>query len=183
MLTGEQGRRLLFLARAAITGRLGLPATAPQREPWMDTPAATFVTLHQDGHLRGCIGSLEARRPLYDDVHHNALAAAFDDPRFLPLQAHELAQTDIEVSVLSPATPLDFYDERDALAQLRPGVDGIILQWGGHRATFLPQVWNDLPQPQRFLAHLKRKAGLGETFWSDDLRLSRYTVQKFSETA
>lgn len=183
MLTAEQGRLLPPLARATIAERLGLPATAPQTAAWMDKLGATFVTLRQAGYLRGCIGSLEARRPLLEDVRHNALAAAFDDPRFPPLRPEELARTNIEVSVLSPATPLDFYDERDALAQLRPGVDGIILEWGGHRATFLPQVWDELPDPQTFLAHLKRKAGLDETFWSDDLRLSRYTVQKFAEDA
>ncbi|GAB4121853.1 MAG: hypothetical protein Fur0040_02200 [Sideroxydans sp.] len=183
MLPPEQGRLLPPLARAAIAERLGLPAHAPERAPWMNKSAATFVTLQQQGRLRGCIGSLEARRPLLEDVRHNALAAAFGDPRFPPLQAEELPHTDIEVSVLSPATPLDFYDERDALAQLRPHVDGLILQWGDHRATFLPQVWDDLPAPQTFLDHLKRKAGLDENFWSDDLRLSRYTVQKFGEEA
>ena len=90
-------------------------------------------------------------------------------------------EVEIEVSLLSPATPIDCFDETDALAQLRPDVDGIILEYGAHRGTFLPQVWEDLPQPQLFLAHLKRKAGLPEDFWSDDIRLSRYTVQKFKE--
>ena len=167
--------------RAAIAQRLGLAADLPARAAWLEKTGACFVTLKAHGQLRGCIGSLEARQALYDDVVHNAVAAALRDPRFPPLSAAELNEVEIEVSLLSPATPIDCFDETDALAQLRPGVDGIILEYGAHRGTFLPQVWEDLPQPQHFLAHLKRKAGLPEDFWSDDIRLSRYTVQKFKE--
>jgi AmmeMemoRadiSam system protein A len=181
MMTNEQGMVLLRLARAAIAARFGItpPPTSP--EAWLNRPGATFITLKEDGMLRGCIGSLEARRPLGEDVQHNAEAAAFRDPRFLPLAQEELEHVSVEVSVLSEARPMDFYDERDALAQLQPGVDGMILEYGLHRATFLPQVWEDLPQPAQFMARLKNKAGLAEGFWSDDIRLSRYTVQKFSE--
>lgn len=175
------GNTLLRLARAAIAQRLGLATDLPPRAAWLEKTGACFVTLKAHGQLRGCIGSLEARQALYDDVVHNAVAAAIRDPRFPPVSTDELNGIKIEVSLLSPATPMDFFDERDALAQLRPNIDGVILEYGAHRATFLPQVWEDLPQPQRFLAHLKRKAGLPEDFWSDDIRLSRYTVQKFSE--
>lgn len=175
------GNTLLQLARAAITQRLGMAAVLPARADWLEKTGACFVTLKSHGQLRGCIGSLEARQALYDDVVHNAVAAAVRDPRFPQLAASELDEVDIEVSLLSAPTPIDCFDEVDALAQLRPGTDGIILEYGPHRATFLPQVWEDLTQPQRFLSHLKRKAGLPEDFWSDDIRLSRYTVQKFRE--
>lgn len=177
----SEGKTLLQLARAAITWHLGLAAELPPRGEWLEKDGASFVTLKAHGRLRGCIGSLEARQPLYDDVVHNAVAAAVRDPRFPPLATDELNDIEVEVSLLSPATALDCFDERDALAQLRPGVDGVILEYGAHRATFLPQVWDDLPQPQRFLAHLKRKAGLPEDFWSDDIRLSRYHVRKYRE--
>lgn len=175
------GKTLLQLARAAIAQRLGLATDLPPRATWLEKTGACFVTLKAHGKLRGCIGSLEARQALYDDVVHNAVAAAFRDPRFPPVSTDELNGVKIEISLLSPATPMDFFDERGALAQLRPNTDGVILEYGAHRATFLPQVWADLPQPQQFLAHLKRKAGLPEDFWSDDIRLSRYTVQKFRE--
>ncbi|MFA5372126.1 MAG: AmmeMemoRadiSam system protein A [Sideroxydans sp.] len=177
----DNGKVLLQLARAAIAQRLGMATDLPPRSDWMDKPGACFVTLKTHGRLRGCIGSLEARQALYDDVAHNAIAAALRDPRFPPLAMGELDDIEVEVSLLSTATPMDCFDEHDALAQLRPGVDGVILEYGAHRATFLPQVWEDLPQPQHFLTHLKHKAGLPEDFWSDDIRLSRYTVQKFKE--
>ena len=121
--------------------------------------------------------------PLREDLRANAQAAAFDDPRFPPLNAEELDTTRVEVSVLSRPEPLSFADEADCLAQLRPGVDGVILEYGWHRATFLPQVWEQLPEPRQFMAHLKRKAGLAPDFWSGDLRLSRYGVEKFKEAA
>jgi hypothetical protein len=181
MLDSDQGKTLLHLARSAIAERFGIAPAAMQQADWLGKSGATFITLKEDGRLRGCIGSLEARRPLVDDVRHNAIAAAFRDPRFPPLTESEFNKIEIEISVLSEAEPMDFFDERDVLAQLHPGVDGIILEWGMHRATFLPQVWEDLPQPKRFLEHLKNKAGLADDFWSDDIKLSRYTVQKFSE--
>jgi AmmeMemoRadiSam system protein A len=151
-------------------------------DPWLDTPGATFVTLTQAGALRGCIGSLEAYRPLRDDVAANATNAAFRDPRFPPLTAGELAGTRIEVSVLSAPEPYPFTDRADVLSRLRPGVDGLTLEYGGHRGTFLPQVWDSLPEPDAFLAHLVRKAGLPAGWWDDAARLSRYTVTAFEET-
>lgn len=182
----ERGRTLTAIARAAIArelGEAGPPLPTVVQGGWLDAPGAAFVTLTQGGRLRGCIGSLEARRQLAEDVAANARAAAFRDPRFAPLRHDELAATQVEVSVLSAAEPMQFRDEVDALRQLRPGVDGVILESGGHRATFLPQVWGQLPVPRDFLAQLKRKAGLAGDFWSPDLRLWRYTVDKYTEDA
>ncbi|WP_338846434.1 AmmeMemoRadiSam system protein B [Massilia sp. W12] len=149
----------------------------------LQMPAATFVTLSQNGQLRGCIGSLEAYRPLLEDLQENALSAALRDPRFPPLQAQELAVTRIEISVLSPASPIYFKSEAEALAQLRPQIDGVILQSGSRRSTFLPQVWEQLPDVSDFMAHLKHKAGLPPHSWPADLRLWRYQVQKYKEGA
>jgi uncharacterized protein len=185
----ERGRVLLALAREAIAAALGVagpaggPMTATQRAaPWLRAPGACFVTLTQAGRLRGCIGSVRARRPLADDLRANARAAALADPRFPPLTAAELAVTRVEVSLLTAALPLPAATEEEALAALRPGIDGIILELGGDaHATFLPQVWESLPAPRDFLAHLKHKAGLPPDFWSPDLRLQRYTVTKWSE--
>ena len=177
----DLGESLLRLARNAIGERFGLaPRPVAERPEWRE-PGASFVTLTQQGELRGCIGSLEAWRALAEDVAANARAAAFRDPRFTPLGADELARTRIEVSQLTPAQPLSFRDEADALAQLRPHIDGVILSAGRHRATFLPQVWEQLPEPAVFLAHLKRKAGLAADDWAADLCLDRYAVKKWRE--
>lgn len=178
----DTGCLLIAIARASIQRQLGLPVSAQPQAEWLNEPGAVFVTLSQNGVLRGCIGSLEAHRPLIEDVQANACAAAFRDPRFPPLTLDEWPATQVEVSLISPSQPITFSDEADALSQLRPGVDGIILEQNGHRATFLPQVWEQLPEPAEFLAHLKRKAGLSPDFWSHDLRLRRYTVRKFCET-
>jgi AmmeMemoRadiSam system protein A len=182
------GRVLLALAREAIADALAAPLTAPRTPPavlaapWLRADGACFVTLTRQRRLRGCIGSVRARRPLADDVRANARAAALGDPRFPPLTAGELAATRIEVSLLAPATPLPAASEEEALAALRPGIDGLILDGGGDaHATFLPQVWEQLPSPRDFLAHLKHKAGLPQDFWSPALRLLRYTVTKWSE--
>jgi AmmeMemoRadiSam system protein A len=180
-MSTERGRVLTQLARASIARSLGVPVDEPPRPDWLKAPGAVFVTLTRNGELRGCIGSLEARRSLGEDVVENARMAAFADPRFPPLDRAELDDTHIEVSVLSEAQPIVFQDEADALGKLRPGVDGVILEYGRHRATFLPQVWRQLPEPARFLAHLKRKAGLPADFWAPDIRLYRYTVEKYDE--
>jgi len=182
MTDAAQGCALLVLARNAIARRFGLPAQAEDHGDALQQPGATFVTLTQQGQLRGCIGSLQAHRPLAEDVRQNALSAAFRDPRFPPLTKAEFADTRVEVSLLSPQQPITFTDEADALSQLRPNVDGVVFEYGAHRSTFLPQVWAQLLQPQEFMAHLKRKAGVAENFWSPEVRLYRYTVDKWKET-
>ncbi len=180
-LPADAGRRLLPLARGAIAEQIGLPAAAVADAPWLHARGAAFVTLTLAGALRGCIGTLEAHRALIDDVRANAVAAAFRDPRFKPLTAEEFARTLIEVSVLSAVTPLSWRDEAEALAQLRPGIDGVIFEYGHHRSTFLPQVWEEFPEPKAFLGHLKYKGGLPPDFWDPAVKLSRYTVAKWRE--
>lgn len=182
----RHGERLLEIARASIAEALGFEASKPSTdEPWLREWRATFVTLKQDEGLRGCVGILGAQRPLADDVAANARAAAFQDSRFEPLTREELARTDIEVSLLSAPKRLLFEDHRDLIAQLRPGVDGIILEYGGEntgkRATFLPQVWEGLPDPEQFIAHLKQKAGLAKDTRTERCRVMRYTVLKWRE--
>jgi AmmeMemoRadiSam system protein A len=177
----DLGHCLLTLARNAIAGHFGLAASPVDDRPELHEKGATFVTLTQHGQLRGCIGSLEAWRALRQDVQENALAAAFRDPRFAPLRGDELPLTRVEVSLLTPAVPMSFTNEADALAQLRPGVDGIIFSAAGRRSTFLPQVWEQLPSPARFMTHLKQKAGLPADYWNPDVRLERYTVAKWKE--
>ena len=179
----ERRRVLTGTARAAIANRLGEAFNAPEipDDPWYRDDGASFVTLHLHGSLRGCIGTLTAHRPLIEDVHDNALSAAFKDPRFPPLSRSEFPDIHIEVSVLTAPEKLTFDDEADALAKLRPGIDGIIFSCGQHKATFLPQVWEQLPTPEYFMAHLKQKAGLPAAFWSEEVRLERYRVEEFPE--
>lgn len=175
------GSALLIRARNAIAAELGAPTGPEPDNPALSQPGATFVTLTQNGNLRGCIGSLEASRRLDVDVCANARAAAFGDPRFSPLSLAELQGTRVEVSLLSPAVPIEFTDESDAIAQLHPNIDGVILQWDGRRGTFLPQVWENLREPRLFLNLLKQKAGLPADFWAPDVRLYRYEVRKWKE--
>ena len=177
----ELGTVLLQLARSAIARELGQPSPAAADLPELHEPGATFVTLTQRGQLRGCIGSLQAWRPLIDDVQDNARNAAFRDPRFSPLDADELPVTRVEVSLLTAPQPMTFASEADALAQLRPDIDGVIFSAGGRRATFLPQVWEQLPEPAIFMARLKQKAGLPANYWGPDVRLERYSVDKWKE--
>jgi AmmeMemoRadiSam system protein A len=180
-MTPDAGTVLLPIARAEIARPLGAFAPAREDAPWLGEPGATFVTLKKNGALRGCIGSLEARRPLLVDLKSNAVAAAFRDPRFPPLSHEELDEIRIEVSLLSPLAAIEFESEVEALARLRPFEDGIVLEYGARRGTFLPQVWEDLPEPAQFLGELKRKAGLSASFWSDGVRLFRYSVAKYIE--
>jgi len=177
----DLGRALLVRARNAIGARFAVAPAPEPPNPRLGQPGATFVTLTQRGELRGCIGSLEAWRPLDEDVRENAVAAAFRDPRFPPLAAAELPATRVEVSLLASAVAMAFASEADAIGQLRPGVDGVILEYGGHRGTFLPQVWETLTEPNLFLAHLKQKAGLPADFWHPDITLRRYEVTKWKE--
>jgi len=181
----NRGDLLVALAREAIAGALDVPVPDPPggEEAWLGERGATFVTLTVDGALRGCIGSVEACRPLGDDVRANAVAAALRDPRFPPLARHELDRIRIGVSVLSPLEPLPCTDEADAWRRLLRGVDGVVLEVGRRRATFLPQVWEQLPTPEAFLGALKHKAGLPEDFWGPEVRLYRYTVTKYDEGA
>lgn len=142
---------------------------------------ATFVTLTIGGELRGCIGMLEACRPLAEDVAANAVSAAFEDPRFPPLTKKEFEKLKIHISILSPPEEMAFSSEEDLLNQIRPGIDGLILQAGFHRGTFLPSVWEELPDKTLFWAHLKLKAGLATDHWSDSVRVFRYTTEYFTD--
>ncbi len=180
-MQAERGKVLLPIARAAIARALGMPGTADETKLWLAEHGACFVTLSQNGDLRGCIGTLQPHRPLLADVKSNAVSAALHDPRFSPLSPEELDITQIEISLLSPIIAMNIHDEADALAQMRPGVDGIVFEFGNYRSTFLPQVWDDLTQPRQFLAMLRRKAGLPVDFWEEGVKLSRYTVTKWQE--
>ena len=180
-IAADTGPALIGIAKAAIDTQLGGRTQSVADEDWLRQPAATFVTLTRNSELRGCIGSLEAKRALRDDVHENALGAAFRDPRFKPLTAEEWIDTWVEVSVLSALEPIALESEPAVLRSLRPGIDGVVLEFGRHRSTFLPQVWEQLATPEAFLTNLKRKAGLPPDFWEPELRLSRYTVAKWRE--
>lgn len=179
----ELGRRLLHLARQAIGHHLGLRAAPPRDDPLLAFRAASFVTLHLDGRLRGCIGSVRAQRPLAEDVAENALAAAFRDPRFPPVSGDEYERLHIEVSLLSEPAFLEFGDEDELADMLEPGKHGVLLFSGRRSATFLPQVWEHLPDPRAFLAALKEKAGLDPLGRVPDLAVATYTVRKWAEPA
>ena len=178
----QLGLALVSIARRAIGARLGLAGDEPPHHASLIAPGASFVTLFCAEELRGCIGSLHARRPLGEDVRENAINAAFHDPRFPPLVSSEFTGLSVEVSLLSPSTSFRFPVEEDLLARLRPGIDGVILEHEGHRATFLPQVWATLPEARMFLAELKRKAGLAGDFWSPRMNVGLYEVTKWKES-
>lgn len=164
-------------------------ATGLRDQHWQPPPAdaapellvqrASFVTLHVEGQLRGCIGTLEARDPLIVDVARNAWSAASRDTRFTPVEFSELDRLGIHISVLSIPEPVSVGSEAELLALMRPGIDGLILEEGYRRGTFLPSVWEQLPDPRDFLRHLKRKSGLPERYWSGTLQISRYTTESF----
>ncbi|MHB1491911.1 MAG: AmmeMemoRadiSam system protein A [Cellulomonas sp.] len=189
----DAGDVLLPAARTAIAKALGAAtgpadadadADADDRTPpaWALEPGACFVTLTKNGRLRGCIGSPTARRPLLDDVRANAAAAATRDPRFAPMTPGELTAVVIEVSVLSAPQPLRVSSLRECYAALRPGVDGVILDVGlWHRSLLLPQVWQDVPDPAQFLAHLWLKAGLAPGIWHEGTTLQTFTVRAWIE--
>ncbi|MES9857823.1 MAG: AmmeMemoRadiSam system protein A [Sedimenticola sp.] len=182
-LNQEERQTLLSLAHDAITQGLEHqspvkidPAVYPEH---LQATRAAFVTLHRNGQLRGCIGHLEAIQPLVQDVCDNAFAAAFRDPRFPPLSAAELADLELHISVLTPSSPMNFSSEEDLLRQLQPGIDGLILEDGRYRGTFLPSVWEQLPNPTDFLRRLKQKAGLAPDYWSKSLTVRRYYTESF----
>ena len=182
----QYGEALMVVASKAIKNNLR--KKKPMRINLSTFPeelrcnAACFVTLNKDGKLRGCIGSIQAWRPLVTDVAENACKAAFQDARFPELTSQELKESKISlhISVLSPQVPLSFATEEDLVFQLRPGLDGIVLVEGKRRGVFLPVVWESLPEPKRFLNQLKRKAGLPENYWSDSVQAFRYVTRSVS---
>ena len=175
----QRGRLLLAIAREAIVEPDELSTPAEWSDAWLRQHAASFVTLRIEGELRGCIGTIDARRPLGDDVAHNAHAAAYRDPRFPPLAREDRERLAVEVSVLSPRTRLEAGNEEEAIACLKPNEDGVVLEYHELRSTFLPQVWESIPDAFEFLRELKRKAGLPARFWHDELKLWRYSVEKY----
>lgn len=181
------GTEILRLARASIEYGFvhsePLPVDCDELPPALTEPGATFTTLKVGEALRGCCGTLEARQPLATDVTYSAFQAAFRDPRFEPLGAHEFETVRLEVSVLSPMEPMPVSDEADLLEQLDPGRDGLVIIASGRRATFLPKVWEMLPDARQFLAALKNKCGLTEDYWSDQLRFLRYRASSYAEAA
>jgi AmmeMemoRadiSam system protein A len=180
-MTQQEKQILLDLAKRSIWH--GLQTGKPLKVDIADFPPAlqearaTFVTLHKNHELRGCIGVLQAVRPLAEDIAENAFAAAFRDYRFPPLAADEFEQLVIHLSILTQPEPIAFDSEEDLLVQLRLGVDGLIIEENGRRGTFLPTVWETLPNPKQFLRHLKQKAGLPPDYWSDSVRVYRYRTE------
>jgi AmmeMemoRadiSam system protein A len=156
-----------------------LPVDPAQHAPRLRVPGASFVTLRREGQLRGCTGRLEAVDPLVADVARSAWRAASADPRFRPVEMHELPLLELKISVLSPLMPFPVRSRAELLAELRPGVDGLVLREGMAGATFLPAVWESLPEPEGFLRELLRKAGLPQEHWSETLRFERYTAVEF----
>ena len=183
-LTPEQGRLLLRVARETITekltgARMGNPGNI---DPALLVRGGTFVTLKIGGQLRGCIGNLEPVDSIYEGIRSNALNAAFHDYRFSGLTEEELTKVHIEISILTRPQPLTYGDSTELVARLRPGIDGVILRLGRYSATFLPQVWEQLPRAEEFLAHLCQKAGLSPRAWMDSHpEVATYQVQSFEE--
>ena len=180
-LDEEQRKILLALARTAI--EYGVQYKHPllvrvEEYPLsLRQPRATFVTLKKQRDLRGCIGTCQPVRLLVEDVAHNAYAAAFLDPRFPPLGSGELTDLQIHISLLSVPEALIFSSPAELLAQLRPGMDGLLLEEGSRKGTLLPAVWETLPEAEVFLRQLKLKAGLPADYWSDSLKVYRYTAE------
>lgn len=185
-LTPEEQKTLLRLAREAmeyaVRGKKLPPLDLASLSPRLREAGASFVTLTIEGQLRGCIGTLEAYQPLAEDVREHAIAAALQDPRFPPVSEDELSRIQIEVSRLTRPLPLEYTDTADLLSKLRPGVDGVILRDGFHRATFLPQVWEKIPDPAAFLHNLCLKMGASPDLWRrKHLDVMTYQVEEFHE--
>jgi len=183
-LSAPLRRRLGHIAWASIRHGLAhhrsVDLTGRAFPPRLLTHQSAFVTLHRGDTLRGCVGSIEPCRPLVEDVAANAYAAAFEDPRFEVVRADELPDLAVHIAVLSATTVIAFASEQDLCAKLRPGIDGIVLEQGERRATFLPAVWDTLPDPAAFLRELRRKAGIARADGWLDLRVWRYTVDSFA---
>jgi MEMO1 family protein len=179
-----QRQQLLGLARMCIGSQFPKPANLKVEpshfHPGLREELASFVTLKINNRLRGCIGSLQAQRPLFADVMHNSLSAAFKDPRFKPLTVEELSLIDIHISVLSPPETIEIDSRQALLDRLRPGIDGLILEDGEHRSTYLPSVWEQIPDPEDFVSALRAKAGLPREGWSDTMQVSLYTTEEFA---
>jgi AmmeMemoRadiSam system protein A len=166
-------------ARARLREALGGPRAERPQGAWCEEPGATFVTLRwPDGRLQGCIGSLIAHAAIVTDAGQNAIAAGLRDPRALPIREDDVDALDLELSILSDPEPIPFRTQAEALAAIRPGVDGIVFRWHDHSATFLPIMWRELPDVRVFLGELKQKAGLACDFWDDEVCLERYTVDR-----
>ena len=188
-LATPERRELLAIARASVDSALSrsrtsgelMPFTATTLPPALMERRSSFVTLHRNEELRGCCGTLDAPRPLAEDVWRNAWAAAFNDYRFPPLTAAEWPQVTLHLSILTTPERLDVASEEQLLAALRPGVDGLILESDTGRATFLPAVWEQLAEPAAFVRHLKMKAGWPGAYWSNGVRAFRYTTESFDE--
>jgi AmmeMemoRadiSam system protein A len=185
-LTAEEKQMLLRLARSAlrhgVRGDAAPPVDINAMTPRLREMGASFVTLTIQGELRGCIGALEPMQPLAADVCEHAVAAALDDPRFMPVGPDELDHIEIEISRLTLPQELDYTDTSDLLQKLRPGVDGVILRDGGRRATFLPQVWEKIPDKAAFLDHLCAKMGATPDTWRHrHLLVQIYQVEEFHE--
>jgi AmmeMemoRadiSam system protein A len=184
-LTNQDKTALLKLARSVVTAKLVRGSVIKKPEtvsPAMSEKRGCFVTLHKNGDLRGCIGTIECVNSLISCIEENAVNAAFHDPRFSPLKKEELADIDIEISVLTKPETLVFQDAQDLKKKLRPGKHGVILSKGWNRATFLPQVWEQLPETEIFLEHLCRKGGMNKDCWKDkDTVIKVYEAEYFSE--
>lgn len=188
-LATPERHQLLALARVSIDSTLSsgravrelMPFSAALLLPALTVRRSSFVTLRRGEELRGCCGTLEAPRPLAEDVWRNAWASAFNDYRFPPLTAAEWPHMNLHLSLLTVPEPLDVATEAELLAELRPSIDGLILESDTGRATFLPAVWEQIPDPLQFVRQLKMKAGWAATYWSNRVRCSRYTTESFGE--
>lgn len=186
-LDADERSLLLKIARSSLESGLCHghasqpdPASLPEK---LCLPGACFVTLHRQGRLRGCIGSLEASEPMAQAVAGAAFAAGFRDPRFPPLSADELTQLDLEISILSPLQELAVRSEEDLLERLRPGIDGLLLEEGRRHAVYLPSVWSQLPQPGQFVDQLKLKGGWPADYWSEKMRVRIFQTETIEEPA
>lgn len=184
-LEEQDGRELIGLARECIDVALRTRALPhfPERNygPALRQSRSAFVTLRTRGELRGCCGSIEASRPLAQEIWQDAWASAFRDPRFPPLSTREWPLVHLHISVLAPPQTIEVESEEELIAKLRPGLDGLVLECSGARATFLPSVWEHLRDPREFVRRLKEKAGWSEHFWSPYVRASIYAVEEFDE--